>query len=73
MKFSLEAIVSCDDRGQVVLPKEIRKQLEISPGEKMAVLRLSKGEVCFLTLIKADSLQEVIKGFMGPVITDMIK
>lgn len=73
-KFSVEAIVSCDDRGQLVLPKEVRKRLNIGSGEKLALLNISNNEnEFFLTLIKATSLEDLIKNYMTPVVKDMIK
>jgi len=72
--FSVEAIISCDDRGQIVLPKDIRKRLNINSGEKLALLNISTGkEDFFLTLIKANSLEKLIKNYMTPVMENMIK
>lgn len=72
--FSVEAIVSCDDRGQLVLPKEVRKRLKITSGEKMALLNVTHKENEFLlTLIRVTSLEELIKNYMTPVVKDIIK
>ena len=72
--FSVEAIVSCDDRGQLVLPKELRKKLEITSGQKLALINYKPNDDSFcLTLIKADSLEDLIKSYLGPVLKDMIK
>jgi len=72
--ISVEAIISCDDRGQLVLPKDIRKKLKIEAGDKLAVLNCySKDDRQFLTLIKANSLEDLIKSYMGPMMKDMIK
>ena len=73
LNFSLEAVVTCDDRGQLVLPKDIRKKLKILPGEKLAVLKMANDKGHILTLIKANALESVIKGFMEPVMKDAIK
>ncbi len=73
-KFSVEAIVSCDERGQLVLPKEVRKRLKISSGEKMALLNFTnKDDEFLLTLIRITSLEELIKNYMTPVVKDIIK
>lgn len=73
-KFSVEAIVSCDDRGQLVLPKELRKKLKISSGEKLALLKfMNSEEEFFLTLIKTHALEDLIKNYMTPVMKDVIK
>lgn len=73
-KFSVEAIVSCDDRGQLVLPKEIRKRLKILSGDKLALLNISnENDDFFLTLIKANALEGLIRNYMSPVMKDVIK
>jgi len=73
-KFSVEAIVSCDDRGQLVLPKDVRKRLGIGSGEKLALLNMSKnGDEFFLTLIKTSSLESLIRNYMTPMVKDIIK
>ncbi|MBT8231261.1 MAG: AbrB/MazE/SpoVT family DNA-binding domain-containing protein [Saprospiraceae bacterium] len=72
--FSIEAIVSCDDRGQLVLPKDIRNKLDIQPGDKLAVLKCSNSnnENC-LTLIKTDSLEQLVKTYLGPMMKDIVR
>lgn len=73
-KFTIEAILSCDDRGSLVLPKEVRKKLKIKAGEKMALLNvMSNDEEFFLTLIKANALEDLVKSFMAPVMKDLVK
>lgn len=73
-KFSVEAILSCDERGSLVLPKDIRRKLGIAAGEKMALLNIKSGEdEFFLTLIKANSLENLIKKYLTPVMKDVIK
>ncbi len=73
-KFSVEAIVSCDDRGQLVLPKDIRKKLKILSGDKLALLNISNGDDdFFLTLIKANALEKLIRNYLSPVMNDVMK
>jgi len=70
----VEAIVSVDDRGQMVLPKEIREKAKIRPGEKLAVVCLEKNsEVCCITLIKVYELEGMVKSMLGPVMDDVFK
>ena len=66
---SVEAVVSVDERGQLVLPKELRDRAGIRPGDKLAVVQWTKeGKVCCLTLMKADSLAGSVREFMGPLL-----
>lgn len=71
---SVESIVSIDERGQMVLPKEIREKAEIKPGDKLALLCLRKGgKVCCLSLIKVDVLEDMVKSRLGPVINEAFR
>jgi AbrB family looped-hinge helix DNA binding protein len=70
----VEALVSVDERGQMVLPKEARDKAGIRAGDKLAVISWEKGgEVCCLSLIKAESLTEMVKGMLGPVVGEIFK
>lgn len=68
----MESLLTVDERGQMVLPKELRDRAGIRPGDKLALMSWQKdGEVCCFTLIKADSLAERVKEFLGPVLKGM--
>jgi antitoxin PrlF len=67
----VESIVSVDDRGQMVLPKELREKAKIKAGDKFALVSWDKnGEVCCLYLIKTDFLAETVKDFLGPMLKE---
>jgi antitoxin PrlF len=56
-EYRVESIVTVDDRGQMVLPKDIRDKAGIRPGDKLALVTLEKnGRVCCIHLMKADEL-----------------
>ncbi len=66
--YNVEAIVSVDDRGQMVLPKEVRKKFDLKEGDKLAVVIMEKdGKICCLQLLKAQSLSDPVKGMVGSV------
>lgn len=68
----VESLISVDDRGQMVLPKELRDKANIRAGDKLALISWEKdGEICCLALIKADNLAERVREFLGPVMSDM--
>ena len=70
----VESLISVDERGQMVLPKELREKANIRAGDKLAVISWEKeGAVCCFTLIKADALAERVKDFLGPVMQGMFK
>ncbi|HUV09151.1 MAG TPA: HgcAB-associated protein [Spirochaetia bacterium] len=69
---SVESVVSVDDRGQMVLPKEIRERANIKAGDKLAVVGWEKeGQICCISLIKADQLGGMVRGLLGPMLKDL--
>lgn len=69
----VESIVSVDERGQMVLPKELREKAGIRAGDKLAVTSWEKnGEVCCITLIRVENLVDMVKGQLGPVIREIL-
>jgi AbrB family looped-hinge helix DNA binding protein len=68
----VEAVVSVDDRGQMVLPKEIRDKAGIQAGDKLAIIGLERdGKVCCISLIKVEDLTEMVKSMLGPVMKEI--
>ncbi len=50
----VEAVLSIDERGQMVLPKDVREKAGIQNGEKLALISWERnGAVCCLALMKA--------------------
>jgi antitoxin PrlF len=70
----VEAMVSIDERGQMVLPKEARDKANIHAGDKLAVISWGKGgEVSCLTLMKAGAFEGMVKGMLGPLMTEIFQ
>lgn len=68
---SVEAVLSVDERGQMVLPKDVREKAGIRPGDKLALITWERdGEVCCLALMKAGSLSGMVKSVLGPLIDE---
>ena len=68
------SLLSVDERGQMVLPKEIREKAGIKAGDKLALVTWEKdGAFCCLTLIKAGELVGMVKEKLGPVMADLFK
>ena len=69
----VESLVTVDDRGQMVLPKELRDRAGIKGGDKLAVIGWEKeGKVCCLSLIKVEELSTMVKGVPGPLVGDLL-
>jgi AbrB family looped-hinge helix DNA binding protein len=70
----VESVVSIDDRGQFVLPKDIRNKLKIRAGDKLAVVSWKKnGEICCISLMKVENLTGMVKGMLGPLMKEIIE
>ncbi len=64
----VESIISVDERGQMVLPKELRQRADIKAGDKFAVTSWEKdGKVCCITLTRVEELAEMVKDTLGPL------
>lgn len=68
----VESVTSVDERGQMVLPKEIREKAKIQAGDKLAVITWEKEEkVCCISLIKTEDFQGMVRDFLGPMMKDL--
>ena len=68
----VEALISVDERGQMVLPKEMRERAGIQAGDKLALASWEKeGKVCCFILIKAGEFGDMVKGLLGPLMKEM--
>jgi len=64
----VEAVLSVDERGQMVLPKDVREKAGIRTGDKLALISWERdGNICCLALMKADALNGMVKGVLGPL------
>ena len=69
----VESLISIDERGQMVLPKELRDKADIRAGEKLAVVSWEKdGKLCCISLIKAEEFGEMVKELLGPVMKEIV-
>jgi len=69
----VESLINIDERGQMVLPKELRDKANIKAGDKLALVSWEKdGEICCLSLVKADYIARQVKEFLGPVMMGMV-
>ena len=68
----VESLISVDDRGQMVLPKEVRDKAGIRPGDKLALVSWEKeGRLCCFTLIKVEEFTDMVRGLLGPMLEEM--
>ena len=69
-----ESMISVDDRGQTVLPKEMREKANIRAGDKLAAMSWEKdGKVCCISLVKVEEFSGMVKDLLGPMMKEMFK
>ncbi len=68
----VESLISVDERGQMVLPKDLRQRAGIRAGDKLAAVTWDQGGgVCCVCLIKADRLTEMVQSVLGPLLAGL--
>ena len=67
----IEAVLNVDDRGQMVLPKDVREKAGIRAGDKLALIGWERdGSICCLALMKVEHLSGVVKDVLGPLLQE---
>ena len=70
----VESVVSVDERGQMVLPKDLREKANIKAGDKLAVVSWGQNEgIICLALVKVDDLSALVKQMLSPVFQEVAK
>jgi len=65
----VKAVIAVDERGQIVLPKEVRDEAGIKNGDKFAVITMKHGgKVCCISLMKVDELSNMVMVKLGPML-----
>ena len=66
--IKVQAVVSVDERGQMVLPKDVRAKIDIQQGGKLALSTVEcNGEISCIVLTKADTLAGSVQSALGSV------
>ena len=69
----VDSLISLDERGQMVLPKEIRERAKLGGGDKLAVIPWERdGQVLCICLVKAEGFSEMVKSLLGPMMQDLL-
>ena len=67
----IDAVVSMDAKGQIVLPKDLREKANLKPNDKLAIMAFERnGDVCCIMMVKAEALGEPVKKMLGPVLKE---
>ncbi len=70
----VDAIVSVDPRGQIVLPKDIREKIGLKANDKLALIGCeSDGGTCCIIMVKAEKLGNTVSKMLGPMLKDILE
>jgi antitoxin PrlF len=70
----IDAVITMDAKGQIVLPKDLREKANIKPNDKIAVVACEKdGEVCCIMMVKAEKLVGALTKVLGPLLISVTK
>jgi len=70
----VDAVVTIDAKGQIVLPKDIRDKAKLKPDDKLAVIGCERdGEICCIIMVKAEKLGNTISNVLGPILKEVFK
>ncbi len=67
----IDAVVTVDAKGQIVLPKDVRERANIKPNDKLAIIGVERnGCTCCIVMMKTDILGNTVKGMLRPIFTE---
>ncbi|MCX8154070.1 MAG: HgcAB-associated protein [Candidatus Bathyarchaeota archaeon] len=67
----IEAIVTVDAKGQIILPKDLREKAKLAPNDKLAVIGCEcRGEIGCFVIVKAETLDSQVKNLLGPILQE---
>ncbi len=70
----IDAVITMDAKGQILLPKDLREKANFKPNEKIALVASEKnGEVCCIMMLKADRLGGAVTKTLGPLLKGVTK
>ena len=70
----IDAIITMDAKGQIVLPKDLRERADLKATDKIAVVAYEKeGKVCCIVMIKAERLTGAISKTLSPLLKGVIE
>ena len=70
----VEALVTVDKKGQILLPKDLREKENIREGDKYAIINVAPGgKPCCLILMKSNILEPMVQDALSPVLKIVVR
>lgn len=69
----VEAVVTMDAKGQIVLPKDLREKAKLESGDKLAIAALEReGKVCCFVMVRVEVLGGTVKNMLGTMFQEAL-
>jgi len=70
----IDAVVTVDAKGQIVLPKDLRERAKLKRNDKLAVIGFERdGDLCCIVMVRADALGGTVKNMLGPIFKEALR
>ena len=70
----IEAVVTMDAKGQIVLPKDLRERAGLNSGDKLAIAALERdGALCCFVMVRAETLSGTVKNMLGTIFEEALE
>ena len=68
----IEAVVSFDERGQLVFPKDVRKKFNLKAGEKFLMISCTnEAGLCCFTMVKTNAVNKMVGNAINPMLKNI--
>ena len=68
----IEAVVSFDERGQLVFPKDVRKKFNLEAGEKFLMISCTnEAGLCCFTMVKTNAVNKIVGSVLNPMLKNI--
>ena len=70
----IEAVLSVDSKGQILLPKDLRDKADIKTGDRLVCIAGcdENGKICCLILVKSELMDEEVRKFISPMLREVV-
>ena len=69
----IEAVVTVDEKGQIVIPKDVREKAGVKPNDKLAIIGFERdNEICCIIMIKTEKLGSSVNKMLDPLLKDVM-
>ena len=70
----VEGVVTIDAKGQIVLPKSLREEMELEEKDKLIVVSMKdKGKIASISLFKSKAMDNMVKIMLKPVMETILE